>query len=101
MGDGDRVIGYVRVSTDEQGSSGAGLEAQREAIAAEYERRGWTLVRVEEDIVSGKTPPKRRFGLQRALDACRTGEAAGIIVPTATRRRAVASAGVRPRFALS
>ena len=30
-----RVLGYVRVSTSEQGDSGAGLEVQRRAILAE------------------------------------------------------------------
>ena len=30
-----RVIGYVRVSTEEQAVSGAGLEAQRRAIVAD------------------------------------------------------------------
>src|SRR4051812_33313444 len=73
-----RIIGYIRVSTDEQGASGAGLEAQRSAILAECERRGWQLVRVEEEVLSAKT--LRRPGLQRALDACRSGEAAGIVV---------------------
>ena len=32
MTKGTEVIGYVRVSTGEQAESGAGLEAQREAI---------------------------------------------------------------------
>ena len=44
-----RVLGYVRVSTDEQSTSGAGLEAQRRAIVAECERRGWHLVEVIEE----------------------------------------------------
>ncbi len=44
-----RVLGYVRVSTDEQSESGAGLAAQRSAILAEVERRDWNLVDVLED----------------------------------------------------
>jgi DNA invertase Pin-like site-specific DNA recombinase len=78
MGTGENVIGYVRVSTEEQGVSGAGLEAQRRAIRAECKRRGWRLLRIEEDVLSGRT--MKRPGLQRALDACRTGEASGVVV---------------------
>jgi DNA invertase Pin-like site-specific DNA recombinase len=37
------------VSSDEQQESGAGLEAQRRALAAECKRRGWRLVEVVED----------------------------------------------------
>jgi hypothetical protein len=44
-----RVLAYVRVSTEEQKSSGAGLAAQRAAILAECEHRGWHLVDVIED----------------------------------------------------
>jgi DNA invertase Pin-like site-specific DNA recombinase len=72
------VIGYVRVSTDEQGAVGVGLDVQREAILAEAGRRGWTLVRFEEDVLSGKS--LKRPGLQRALDACKRGKAEGIVV---------------------
>src|SRR4051794_21218187 len=50
-----QAAGYVRVSTDEQGASGAGLEAQRCSIVAECERRGWELKEVVEDVgCSGK-----------------------------------------------
>ena len=78
MGSGDRVVGYVRVSTEEQGLSGAGLAAQRLAIKAECDRRGWQLVRIEEDVLSGRS--LNRPGLTQALDSCRSGEVSGIIV---------------------
>lgn len=75
----DRVIGYVRVSTDEQADSGAGLKAQRASILAEAERRGWQLVDVIEDAgYSGKD--MRRPGIQAALDALRTKRADTLVV---------------------
>ena len=78
VGSGDHVIGYTRVSTEEQGMSGAGIAAQRRAIKAECERRGWHLVRIEEDVLSGRT--LNRPGLTRALDGCRSGDVSGIVV---------------------
>jgi DNA invertase Pin-like site-specific DNA recombinase len=73
-GDSIKAIGYCRVSTLEQGDSGLGLESQRAAIEQECERRGWALLRIEEDVASGK---KRngRPGLARALEACESREA--------------------------
>jgi DNA invertase Pin-like site-specific DNA recombinase len=53
-----RVVGYVRVSTDEQGRSGLGLADQRQAIETECERRGWT-VEIREEIRSGASVRKR------------------------------------------
>lgn len=78
VGDDETVIGYVRVSTEEQGESGAGLEAQRAAIKSECARRGWQLARIEQDVLSAKS--MNRPGLRSALDACRSGEVAGIVV---------------------
>lgn len=49
-----RAIGYLRVSTAEQAASGAGLDAQRAAIVAEAERRGWQLELVEDAGYSAK-----------------------------------------------
>ena len=72
------MIGYVRVSTDEQADSGLGLAAQRAAMATEAEKRGWTLVEVHEDAESGKSLD--RPGLTEALAAIESGEAAGIVV---------------------
>lgn len=73
-----RVVGYVRVSTAEQGRSGLGLAAQRSAIEAECERRGWELTGIEEDAASGRSR-KRRPGLARAVGACSRGHADGVV----------------------
>lgn len=68
------AIGYIRVSTDEQALSGAGLDAQRAAILSESIRRGWTIVRIIEDAgLSGKT--MSRPGLEEAITMLRAGEA--------------------------
>lgn len=49
----------MRVSTEEQGDSRAGLEAQEATIRAEIDRRGWELVDLRFDIASGKSMRKR------------------------------------------
>ena len=74
------VLGYLRVSTDEQGQSGAGLAAQRAAIIAEAERRGWNAADIEwiEDVASGKN--RNRPGLTAALEALKRGEASTLVV---------------------
>ena len=54
-----KVIGYCRVSTSEQGDSGAGLEAQESAIRERVEQRGWELIDIRTDIASGKSMRKR------------------------------------------
>jgi DNA invertase Pin-like site-specific DNA recombinase len=74
-----RVLGYVRVSTDEQSSSGAGLEAQRQAIVAECERRGWQLVEVFEDAGYSAKDLKRP-GVQEALKVLKSGDASALVV---------------------
>ena len=73
------AVGYVRVSTQEQSSSGAGLEAQRQAITAEAKRRGWNLVAIFEDAgLSGKN--LNRPGLEQALATVKNGQANAIVV---------------------
>jgi DNA invertase Pin-like site-specific DNA recombinase len=66
------------VSTDEQAVSGLGLAAQRAAIEAECARRGWTLLAVHEDALSGKT--LNRPGMATALAAVESGAASTIVV---------------------
>ena len=73
------VIGYLRVSTDEQGDSGAGLEAQRATIGAEAARRGWGEIRVFTDVASGKST-KRRTQLAAALHELAEGRASVLVV---------------------
>jgi DNA invertase Pin-like site-specific DNA recombinase len=68
------AIGYARVSTEEQGVSGLSLEAQRQALADEAQRRGWKLRSVFEDVASGKSRTGRG-GFAAAVAAVDTGEA--------------------------
>lgn len=73
------AVGYVRVSTEEQAASGLGLAAQKAAILAEAERRGWTVVKVIEDAgYSGKD--LKRPGIVEALHALRDHEAGTLVV---------------------
>lgn len=76
--DNTGIVGYARVSTDEQSVSGASLTAQRNAIESECAKRGWRTLRIEEDVLSGKS--LNRPGLQAALELCRSGTAAGVVV---------------------
>ena len=72
------AIGYCRVSTLEQGDSGAGLSAQRATIEAEAARQGWDLELVE-DVASGKTLA-RRPALATALEDLDAGRAHVLVV---------------------
>lgn len=74
-----RVLAYVRVSTDEQRGSGAGLAAQRSAILAECERRGWRLLDVIEDAGYSAKDLKRP-GVKSALEALHNGDADALVV---------------------
>jgi DNA invertase Pin-like site-specific DNA recombinase len=79
MTKGTRVVGYVRVSTADQADSGAGLGAQRRAIADEVGRKGWELVEVIED--SGFSAKNLdRPGIQRALQVLASGQAQALVV---------------------
>ena len=74
-----RVVGYVRASTEEQGLSGAGLEAQRAAILVEASRRGWEVVEIFEDRGYSAKDLKRP-GIQGALGALQGGQGSALVV---------------------
>lgn len=74
-----RMVAYVRVSTIEQGEQGVGLDAQRATIEHECQRRGWELVGVYQDVLSGKSV-NGRHGLADALAAIEGGSASGLVV---------------------
>jgi DNA invertase Pin-like site-specific DNA recombinase len=94
-----RVLGYVRVSTSNQADSGAGLDVQRQAIAAEAERRCWELVHVYEDAGGSGKSMTGRPGLQEALEAVERGEAEALVVAKVDRlsRSLVDFAGIVER----
>lgn len=73
------MVGYVRVSTDEQAGSGLGLGAQRSTINQACEARGWALSCTFEDAASGRSMDGR-VGLAGALAAVKAGEADGLVV---------------------
>lgn len=72
-----KIIGYLRVSTAKQGSSGLGLEAQRASIQAFAEQRGFKLVKEFVEIESGKN--NARPELARALQLAKATGAALVI----------------------
>jgi DNA invertase Pin-like site-specific DNA recombinase len=73
-----RLIGYARIAPREREDERPSLDIQRRGLENAARAGGWELVRVEEDVRSGRT--LRRPGLRAALAACRAGEADGIAV---------------------
>ena len=63
-------VAYYRVSTDKQGRSGLGLEAQHSAVAAFLNGGTWKLVRDFTEVESGKRNDNRPK-LAAAIQACR------------------------------
>ena len=74
-----RAIAYARVSTEEQARSGLGIEAQKERLADEIERRGWeTAAAIDDHGVSGST--LNRPGIAEALLLLSEGGADALMV---------------------
>jgi len=68
-----QVVSYIRVSTDKQGKSGLGIEAQREAVARFAAAEGLEVVAeyVEVETGKGSDALERRPQLAAALAAAR------------------------------
>jgi DNA invertase Pin-like site-specific DNA recombinase len=78
-----RFIAYYRVSTDRQGKSGLGLDAQRQAVLAYLNGGGWKMVGEFTDVETGRSPAKltlaKRPQLQAALAEAKRRKATLII----------------------
>ena len=76
-----RLVGYLRVSTEEQAREGVSLDAQQARLGAYAEAYDAELVALDRDEgVSGKVRPEKRLGLAKALHRLRSGEADGLLV---------------------
>jgi DNA invertase Pin-like site-specific DNA recombinase len=65
-----QYVSYIRVSTQKQGQSGLGLEAQREAVRAFVAKRGGEIIAPEyREVESGKK--NTRPVLMEAIERCR------------------------------
>lgn len=74
-------VSYLRVSTQQQGASGLGLEAQRQAVASYLNGGSWSLVQefVEVETGKGSNALDRRPQLKAALALCRKNGATLVI----------------------
>jgi DNA invertase Pin-like site-specific DNA recombinase len=72
-----RFVAYYRVSTDKQGKSGLGLEAQREAVTNYLNGGSWTLVAEFTEVESGKHANREEH--KKAIAACKRQKAKLVI----------------------
>ncbi len=70
-------VSYIRVSTDAQGRSGLGLDAQRAAVASHVAAAGGSVINEFEEIESGKK--NARPELAAALALCKARHATLIV----------------------
>jgi DNA invertase Pin-like site-specific DNA recombinase len=91
-----RVVAYYRVSTQKQGRSGLGIEAQRAAVAHYLNGGPWEIIAEFTEIESGRR--KDRPELDRALAAARL-HRAPLVVATVSFLSRLLEAGVDVRFA--
>jgi DNA invertase Pin-like site-specific DNA recombinase len=72
-----KFVSYYRVSTDKQGKSGLGLEAQKEAVQQRLDGGRWQLVGEFIEVESGKRASRPQ--LDAAIAACKKNKAKLIV----------------------
>ena len=98
-----KYVAYYRVSTDRQGKSGLGLEAQKAAVADRLNGGRWQLVTEFVEVESGKRASRPK--LDAAIAACKKHKAKLIVAKLDRLSRNVAfllkliDAGVEVLFA--
>jgi site-specific DNA recombinase len=76
-----KAVGYIRVSSEEQASSGFGLTTQEAAIRAFAASQGYELLEVVADPgVSGATKPGEREGFRRIVEMAEQGAFSVLLV---------------------
>ena len=83
-----KFVAYYRVSTDGQGKSGLGLDAQRQAVATYLNGGSWTLVGGFTEIEFRRNADRPK--LQAALAMCRAYRAALVVANVSRLTRSVA-----------
>jgi DNA invertase Pin-like site-specific DNA recombinase len=98
-----KFIAYFRVSTDRQGRSGLGLEAQRESVARYLNGGDWQIISEFTEVESGKVSDRPQ--LEKALATARLHRCPLVVSKVDRLTRSVAflgrllEAGVDVRFA--
>jgi len=85
-----QAIGYIRVSTQEQGNSKLGLDAQRAALQAFAEQEGIELLSIVEEVASGGLDLTHRPVLANALAVARKKKAFVLVAKLDRLSRSVA-----------
>src|SRR5215469_13960902 len=71
------IVAYYRVSTESQGRSGLGLEAQRKAVMGYLNGGSWKLIGEFTEIESGRKADRPQ--LEQALKLCKRRHATLVI----------------------
>ena len=94
-----KFVAYFRVSTDRQGKSGLGLEAQRKSVLDFLDGGRWSLVAEFTEVESGKRSDRPQ--LAKALDACRRQKAKLVIAKRDRLSRNLAFIATLMEFVIS